>query len=198
MYNSAIGLIVDIALIVITALILIINTKRGFLYSVTVLTGKFISIFLAFFLSKYVTFIFRRPVNALWSKAGEIAKKLPWVAEVLCVILAFLLCVIVIRIIFKIIASATSGISGKLGTLNHVLGFILGLLIAFVVIQLIAVVIYLISTVVSIFVPDFGASLISGAKFTKWVYDHNVLISLIKTILESVMFVFKEGVFAVA
>lgn len=185
--NVSLGFIIDLALIVVLALILIVNTKRGFLYSVTVLTGKFVSIFLAFFLSKYAKFIFVRPVDAIWSKTGKIAEALPWVADVLCIILAFLLCVLVIRIIFRIIASATSGINGKLGTLNHVLGFVLGLVIAFVAVQLIAVAIYLVGLVMGIFVPEMGHQLINGAKFTRWVFEHNVLIDLIKSIFGSVL-----------
>lgn len=183
---NVLGLIIDLALIAVLALILFINTKRGFLYSVTVLTGKFVSIFLAFFLSKYAKFIFTRPIGALWAKTGKLAETLPWVADILCVILAFILCVIVIRIIFRILASATSNIDGKLGKINHVLGFVLGLAIAFVVVQIIAVVIYLVGLVMGIFTPDMGWQLTEGARFTRWVFDHNVLIDLFKSILGSV------------
>jgi uncharacterized membrane protein required for colicin V production len=183
----SIGIIIDLVLVAILAIILFVNTKRGFLYAITVLTGNFVSLILAFFLSKYVSFIFERPVNAIWEKAGEVAKKLPWVADVICVVLAFILCVLVVRLVFKIIAMATSGIDGKLGKLNHFLGFVLGIVIAFVAVQLIAVAVYLVGFVLSMVVPEIGYQLTNGARFTRWVYDHNVLIGLLKSILGSVL-----------
>ena len=189
------GLIIDIALIVVIAIILITNTKKGFLYSVTVLTGKLVSLILAFFLSNSATFIFERPVHTLWEKTGVVAETLPWVADVLCVILAFILCVIIVRIIFKIIASATSDIGGKLGTLNHVLGFVLGLVIAFVAVQLIAVAVYLVGMILGTVAPEIGSQITSGTKFTRWVYEHNVLIGLFRSIFNSV-FDIAENAFA--
>jgi len=195
--SNALGLIIDLALIAVIAIILITNTKRGFLYSVTVLTGKFVSIILAFFLSKYATFIFERPVNALWAKAGKVAETLPWVADVLCVILAFILCVIIVRIIFKIIATATSDIGGKLGTLNHVLGFVLGLVIAFVAVQLIAVAVFLVGMLLSIVAPEIGHLITNGTTFTRWVYDHNVLIGLFKAMFNGLFDVAEQAFTAI-
>ena len=176
MAMNMVGFLVDLALIAVAALILIVNTKRGFLYSLTVISGKLVSLILAFFASRYVNFIFMRPAMAIWSKLGDFAARFTFIPYVISVILAFIVTLIVVRLIFRLIASATSGIGGKLGTLNHVLGFVLGLAIAFVAVQLIAVGIFLVNLVIGVFSPQMSGLLTNGAGFTNWVVENNVLV----------------------
>lgn len=183
---SGIGLIVDLVLVAIAAIILIVNTKKGFLYSVTVLTGKFVSFIFALFISKYVNFIFLKPANAIWAKLGDFAQKFTFIPYVISVILAFIVTLVVVRLVFKLIASATSNIKGAAGTVNHVLGFVLGLAIAFVAVQIIAVVIYVVALVLTLFDVEIGRQISDGAKLTGWIFEHNVLIGLIKSLFETI------------
>lgn len=176
------GIIADIALIVVFALTCYIYTKRGFLYALTVITGKFVSLLLAFFFSKYLTFIFEPSVGKLWEKTGKLAEICPWVVDIICTVLAFIVCVIIVRLVFWIIAKLTSGIEGKLGTANHVLGFIAGLLIAFIGVQILAVVIFVVAQIVGIANPKIATSVVDGSILTEWVVEHNILIDLIKSI----------------
>ena len=182
---NVLGLIIDLALIAVAALILIINTKRGFLYSLTVLSGKIVSLIFAFFASRYINFIFYKPAMAVWSRLGAFAQKLTIIPYLLSVILACL--VVIVRVVFRLIASATSNMGGKLGTANHVLGFVLGLAIAFVVIQIIAVVIYVAGIVIGIILPDIGNQITGGARFTRWIFNNNVLVSLIKSVFATLL-----------
>lgn len=184
--NNLIGLMVDLALVAVAAIILIVNTKKGFLYSVTVLTGKFVSIIFALFASRYVSFIFSKPAYAIWEKLGEWAQRIPFIPNVISVILAFIVTLVIVRIVFKLIASATSNIKGAAGTVNHVLGFVLGLAIAFIAVQLIAVAIYVISLVLTVLNIDLGRQISVGAKLTGWIFEHNVLIGLIKSLFETI------------
>lgn len=184
--NNLIGLMVDLALVAVAAIILIVNTKKGFLYSVTVLTGKFVSIIFALFASRYVSFIFSKPAYAIWEKLGEWAQRLPFIPHAISVILAFIVTLVIVRIVFKLIASATSNIKGAAGTVNHVLGFVLGLAIAFIAVQLIAVAIYVISLVLTVLNIDLGRQISVGAKLTRWVFDNNVLIGLLRTFITTI------------
>ena len=152
------------------------------MYALTVITGKFVSLLLAFFFSKYLTFIFEPFVSKLWSKAGTIAETCPWVVDIICTVLAFIVCVIIVRLVFWIIAKLTSGIEGKLGTANHVLGFVVGLLIAFIGVQILAVVIFVVAQIVGIANPKIATSVVDGSILTEWVVEHNILIDLIKSI----------------
>lgn len=181
--QNVLGLMVDLSLVVIAAIILIVNTKKGFLYSVTVLTGKFVSIIFALFASRYVSFIFMKPANAIWAKLGEFAQRFTFIPHVISVILAFIVTLIIVRIVFKLIASATSNIKGAAGTVNHVLGFVLGLAIAFVAVQIIAVVIYVVGLLLTLFDIDIGRQITVGARLTRWVFDNNVLIGLLRSFL---------------